>query len=92
MGSIRCTRGVNQASPLPNRATTPGKSTSPWTDRIVLASCLAGAWMVAPAAFEALDSNLGILTKPVAVLGLGLAAVLLTEQICRLIEKLRGIR
>lgn len=48
--------------------------------------------MVAPDAFEALDSNLGILTKPVAILGLGLVAVLLTEQICRLIEKLRGIR
>lgn len=92
MGINRCTQPMGKASNLPGRATTPGKRTSPWKERIVLIACLAGAWQVGGEAVAVMESHIGWWANPIAVIGLALASFVVANQLILFIEKLQGIR
>lgn len=77
---------------LPRRATTPGKRTSPWKERIVLITCLVGAWQIGDGVIGALDPHIGWWAKPATVIGLSLLALAVANQLILFIEKLQGIR
>ena len=77
---------------LPRRATTPGKRTSPWKERIVLITCLVGAWQIGGGVIGALDPHIGWWAKPATVFGLSLLALAVANQLILFIEKLQGIR
>ena len=88
----RCTRPMAEVRNLPSRATTPGKRTSPWKERIVLITCLVGAWQISDEVIVALDPHIGWWAKPATVIGLSLLALVVANQLILFIEKLQGIR
>lgn len=92
MGINRCTLRMGEASNLPGRATTPGKRTSPWKERIVLIACLVGAWQVGGATVAAMEPHIGWWANPIAVIGLALVSFVVANQLVLFIEKLQGIR
>lgn len=83
---------MGEARNLPGRATTPGKRTSPWKERIVLIACLAAAWEVGDEIVATMEPHLGWWANPIAVIGLLLASFALANQLVLFIEKLQGIR
>lgn len=92
MGRNRCTRPMGETPNLPGRATTPGKRTSPWKERIVLIACLAGAWEVSDEVVASLEPHIGWWANPIAIIGLLLASFALANHLVLFIEKLQGIR
>ncbi len=92
MGGFRYTEAMGEARNLPGRATTPGKRTSPWKERIVLLACLVGGWEVSDEVVAAFEPQIGWWANPVAIIGLLLASIALANQLILFIEKLQGIR
>jgi len=92
MGIKRCTRPMSEVRNLPGRAATPGKRTSPWKERIVLITCIVGVWQIGDEVIGALDPHIGWWAKPAAVIGLGLLALIVANQLILFIEKLQGVR
>ena len=83
---------MSEVRNLPGRAATPGKRTSPWKERIVLITCIMGVWQIGDEVIDALDPHIGWWAKPAAVIGLGLLALIVANQLILFIEKLQGVR
>ena len=92
IGDISHTDSMSEVRNLPGRATTPGKKTSPWKERIVLVGCIIGAWEISERVISVMDPHLGWWANPFAVIVLGLASLILANQLIIFIEKLQGIQ